>query len=479
MKKMIIFADELLILYNLPWGELFIPIKKKITNQYNISMKKKFIWLLIATLSCCISVTTVSCTSDDVNHSIAPSDQDNPTPAFFTDEINALIDANYPQVLANGYAELIIPSTMFDPNMMQYADYHRDVMKALNELGYKTYINGGAVRDAILGTSIHDLDLSTDATPEEMKEKLTGFNVTTSTTSGGSIAKAYHANGDWTDMVPMKGVSEKLRGKPFIPANASFTTYSKNLIDDTYTRDLTINSLYYDFQKNLIIDYHGGLHDLRDKIIRTVYDANTMYPINPSSLIRTVRFAARYGFNIDKATTTAIKENMHYCKETYTGPYNNYYITKGFGDGCASRTYHYYYKYGIVDYFMPLLKGYAGKTTYETTTCKALDYAETQTKVTASLSMAALFLPVMQQAMTDKEKTLENITATWDSLEKTSGQDVLFGIDDYDGERTAMLNIFYVYFALTDASLKQEATKALKANKQYNNGVILVDAYKQ
>ena len=60
-----------------------------------------------------------------------------------------------------------------------------------------------------------------------------------------------------------------------------------------------------------------------------------MYPINASALIRTVRFAARYGFDIDAATTTAIKDNMHYCKETITGPMNNYYICKGFGDGYA------------------------------------------------------------------------------------------------------------------------------------------------
>ena len=114
-------------------------------------------------------------------------------------------------------------------------------------------------------------------------------------TGGGLVAQAHHPDGDVTDMVPMHGIDSRLQGKPGMPANGAYgQTYSKNLLDDTYSRDLTINSLYYDYQTGDIIDYHGGLHDLREHIIRTVYDANLMYPINSSALIRTVRFAARY-----------------------------------------------------------------------------------------------------------------------------------------------------------------------------------------
>ncbi|MBR1503293.1 MAG: CCA tRNA nucleotidyltransferase, partial [Prevotella sp.] len=338
-------------------------------------------------------------------------------------------------------------------------------------------INGGAVRDAILGTDIHDLDFSTDATPEEMKEKLTGYEVEISMTNGGSIAKAHHPNGDWTDMVPIKGVYESLRGKPFVPADAVYDTYSTRLLDDTYTRDLTINSVYYDFQTNTIIDYHGGLHDLRDKIIRTVYDANTMYSINASALIRTVRFAARYGFDIDAATTTAIKDNMHYCKENITAPMNNYYICKGFGDGCVRRTYQYYSKYGFVDYFMLGLKGYAGTADYEEPMLKALEYIESKTKVSADLAMAAMYLPVMKARMTDQRKTLANITAAWDDLETTSGQKAIYEINDYSMERTAMLNTWYVYFSLTGSALSPESLEKLKENAYYAKGELLTEAY--
>ena len=312
---------------------------------------------------------------------------------------------------------------------------------------------------------------------EEMKEKLTGYEVTISTTSSGSLAKAHHLNGDWTDMVPIKGVYESLRGKPFVPADAVYDTYSTRLLDDTYTRDLTINSVYYDFQTNTIIDYHGGLHDLRDKIIRTVYNANTMYSINASALIRTVRFAARYGFDIDAATTTAIKDNMHYCKENITAPMNNYYICKGFGDGCVRRTYQYYSKYGFVDYFMLGLKGYAGTADYEEPMLKALEYIESKTKVSADLAMAAMYLPVMKARMADQGKTLANITAAWDDLETTSGQKAIYEINDYSMERTAMLNTWYVYFSLTGSALSPESLEKLKENAYYAKGELLTEAY--
>ena len=440
----------------------------KMINWRNATIR---LWMLsIAFLG--ISLANVSCTSAEDE----PSGQIREE-GFFTSEVNTLIDANYPEVVANGYAELIIPSTMFDPGIMKYADYHKDVMVALNRLGYKTYINGGAVRDAIMGTAIHDLDFSTDASPEEMKEQLTGYEVVINTTSGGSVAKAYHPNGDWTDMVPIKGVNERLRGKPFVPADATYATYSKRLVDDTYTRDLTINSIYYDFQNNTIIDYHGGLHDLRDRVVRTVYDANTMYAINASALIRTVRFAARYGFDIDAATTTAIADNMHYCRETISGAMNNYYICKGFGDGCVRRTYEYYRKYGIADYFMLGLKGYIGTDAYEEPMLKALDYIESKTKVTLELAMSAMYLPVMKARLADKERTLEAITAVWDELETTSGQREVYEINDYYMERTAMLNIWYVYFALTGSPLSTEALENLKQNSYYAKGELLVEAY--
>lgn len=124
------------------------------------------------------------------------------------------------------------------------------------------------------------------------------------------------------------------------------------------------------------------------------------------------------------------------------------------------------------------LKGYAGTADYETPLFKALEYVESKTKVSQDLTMSILFLPVMKDKLADKEKALENITAVWDELETGTGQKAIFETNDYSGTRTAMLNTWYVYFALTGGPLSPEALDKLKENADYDKGELLVYAYK-
>ena len=94
------------------------------------------------------------------------------------------------------------------------------------------------------------------------------------------------------------------------------------------------------------------------------------------------------------------------------------------------------------------------------------------------LAMSVMYLPVMKAKMADMEKTLETITAVWDGLETTSGQKEIYEINDYYMERTAMLNIWYVYFSLTGSPLSPEALEKLKENEYYTQGELLVEAYR-
>ena len=401
--------------------------------------------------------------------------------SFYSPEVNKMIDDNYELVKRDGYAELVIPATMYDQSIIQYPQYHKDVMTAMNALGFKTYVNGGAVRDCIFGTPIHDVDFSTDATPQQVKELLTGYEVVIAGTGGGEIAQAIHANGDRTDIVPIKGIDIRLKGLPGMPAEGSYgETYSNSLLDDTYARDLTINSMYYDYQTGDIIDYHGGLHDLREHIIRTVYDANTMYPINSSALIRTVRFAARYGFDIDDATTQAIAKHMHYCDELNPSLLH-YYVTKGFGDGCGKRTFQYYLQYGIIDRYATMLKDYAHNTSYTDRIYAALDYIDAHNGGKMGLGIATVFLPCIEDALGTTQPTMENITSTWDALEVNSGQKLHFELDDYSGTKTEVMTIWTLYKQMTSTATLDDAhlTAAIRAEKYYPKACLLLGGYAQ
>jgi len=417
--------------------------------------------------------TTWSCdsSSDD-------SEELRPESGIFSKAINKLIDENYTKVMADGYAELIIPASMYDQSIYTIADEHKRAMDAISAAGYVTYVNGGAVRDGILGTPLHDVDFSTDATPEQMKAvAIPGAEVVIVTTGGGNIAQAKHSSGEVTDMVPIRGISPQLAGKPTVPKNATFGTYSKRLLDDTYGRDLTINSIYYDYKTGDLIDYHGGLHDLRDHIIRTVYDPDVMFPVNASALIRTVRFAARYGFDIDETTAKAIEKHMHCCDEL-SPSLDNFYVTKGFTDGCGKRTYQYYLKYGILDHFALMLKNYLRTQRYEDYLFPALDYLDEEHNGKISVAIATLFLPCIEDNLGTLEPTQANITALWDKLETESKQKDHFEMDDFSGTKTETMTIWYLYKQMTnDTTLADtEKTKTVKANALYGSARLLLNA---
>lgn len=434
--------------------------------------KKNQLGMLFAILFCSINFLT-SCEKDDD----FSSKQDVVTNNFFSKSVNKLIDENYKLVQENGYAELIIPATYYDKSIINLPLVHCQTMDILAEMGYKTYVNGGAVRDGILGTPIHDVDFSTDATPEQMVAIVP--NATITQTSGGYIAQAHHPDGDVTDMVPIHGIDSRLQGKPGMPPDGAYgQDYSKNLLDDTYSRDLTINSIYYDYQTGNIIDYHGGLHDLREHIIRTIYDANLMFPINPSALIRTVRFAARYGYSIDPATTKAVTDNMHYCDNLSPGLVC-YYVTKGFTDGCGKRTYQYYLDYGITDHYMKMLDGYSRNKSYTDRLFPAFDHIDEKGDGSISLGIAALFLPCIQDALGTTDPSMENIIATWDQLEESSGQKAHFELDDFSGTKTDVMNTWYLYMKMTDDSvLDNNTSKATVLNSNYfKKAMVLLEGY--
>ena len=441
-------------------------------------MVKKFLNPILALmLLASISIVPVSCTLGE-NEDV-PSVPSSGQQGFSSHAINKLIDENYTMVEKDGYAELIIPATLYDRSIFNIVQEHKNAMDAIAAAGYVTYVNGGAVRDGILGTPLHDVDFSTDATPEQMMAvAIPDAEVVKTTTGGGDIAQAKHSSGEVTDMVPIRGISKDLVGKPTVPPDATVGTYSKRLLDDTYSRDLTINSIYFDYQTGDIIDYHGGLHDLREHVIRTVYDANVMFPINSSAIIRTVRFAARYGFDIDGYTSKAIQEHMHYCDNLGTGLLN-FYVMKGFTDGCGQRTYKYYLDNGILGRYVLMLKDYMNKKAYTDRLFPALDYFDEQHAGSISLAIAALFLPCIEDNIGSTEPTQANITALWDKLETESKQKDHFELDDFSGTKTETMTIWYLYKQMTaDATLTDaEKTAAVKSNAKFKLALMLLNGY--
>ena len=175
----------------------------------------------------------------------------------------------------------------------------QDVIKIIERLescGHEAYAVGGCVRDSILGKEPADWDITTSASPEEVKALFT-HTIDTGIAHGtvtimcgrcGYEVTTYRIDGEYKD------------GRH--PESVAFTNL---LSEDLRRRDFTINAMAYN-QTEGLVDLFGGMQDLQDGVIRCVGEATERFSEDALRMLRAVRFAAQLGFSIDKATYDAI-----------------------------------------------------------------------------------------------------------------------------------------------------------------------------
>lgn len=166
--------------------------------------------------------------------------------------------------------------------------------------GYSLYLAGGAVRDIIMDTVPKDYDFSTDATPEIMKEILKDYNTYDTGIDHGTITVLVND-------IPYEITT--FRHDTICDGRHAVVTFSKSMKDDSERRDFTINAMYADIEGN-VYDFHNGLDDIKNKIVRFVGDADTRIQEDALRILRYARFVACLGFdNIDSKTSMAIGRN--------------------------------------------------------------------------------------------------------------------------------------------------------------------------
>lgn len=180
------------------------------------------------------------------------------------------------------------------------------VVRRLHRYGHEAYLVGGCVRDLLLGRQPKDFDVATSATPTEIKQlfrncRIIGrrFRLAHIIFRGKIIeTSTFRSQPPPTDL----GTSDASK---IIRRDNIFGTAE----EDALRRDFTVNGLFHDLRANRVIDYVGGLEDLRRKRIRTIGDPQVRIPEDPVRIIRAIKFAARLGFRIDRATESAMVEH--------------------------------------------------------------------------------------------------------------------------------------------------------------------------
>lgn len=177
-------------------------------------------------------------------------------------------------------------------------DNAKKILNILTDAGFEAYIVGGCVRDALLGRTPGDWDITTSAEPHQVKELFkrtvdTGIQhgtVTVLMGNEGYEVTTYRIDGKYEDGRHPKDV-----------------TFTRDLTEDMKRRDFTINAMAYNEQEGLI-DRFGGIEDLNAGIIRCVGDPNERFGEDALRIMRAVRFSAQLDYEIDEDTEKAIQK---------------------------------------------------------------------------------------------------------------------------------------------------------------------------
>lgn len=179
-----------------------------------------------------------------------------------------------------------------------------DILKIFNRNGYEAYFVGGCVRDYLLGEEFSDIDITTNALPEEVKNV---FRKSIDTgIQHGTVTILF--NGDSYEVTTFRTEEDYTNHRS--PEKVEFVS---NLREDLDRRDFTINAMALDYNGKLF-DYHDGDKDLSSKIIRTVNNPNERFYEDALRMLRAFRFSSKLGFEIEDNTLNAIKKNAELIK---------------------------------------------------------------------------------------------------------------------------------------------------------------------
>lgn len=199
-----------------------------------------------------------------------------------------------------------------DRHCISRRDIDPDAIKVMYRLvnaGYTAYLVGGSVRDILMGRRPKDFDVSTDAHPNQIRRlfrncfligrrfrlahiKFGGKIIETST-----FRRIPEANG-----APPGKTGGKSGG--YQHSDNTFGTPA----EDARRRDFTVNGLFYDIKTFSVIDYVGGLEDLDKRLLRSIGDPVVRFREDPVRMLRAIRFSARLGLSIDRASQRAMRQ---------------------------------------------------------------------------------------------------------------------------------------------------------------------------
>lgn len=175
-----------------------------------------------------------------------------------------------------------------------------EVTRRLQSENFESYWAGGCVRDQLLGVEPKDYDVATNAKPQEIKAL---FPRSQSVGAAFGVVIVHH-HGHTVEVATFRTDGVYSDGRR--PDNIQFATAK----DDAQRRDFTINGMFFNPMNATLVDYVGGQKDVANKLIRAIGDPHARFGEDHLRMMRAIRFAARFDFDIEPTTFAAI-QNLH------------------------------------------------------------------------------------------------------------------------------------------------------------------------
>jgi len=176
-----------------------------------------------------------------------------------------------------------------------------EVLNIIHDYGYEAYAVGGYVRDMLLNIKSNDIDITTNATPMELKNIFPDINI---------ARKNYGSTSLIYKNIRFEITTYRSEGVYLDNRHPERIEYVNDLKTDLLRRDFTINTICLDKDDN-IIDLLNGIDDLNKRTIITVNDSNKSFSDDALRILRAIRFAITLNFSLDKKVIDAIKNNKH------------------------------------------------------------------------------------------------------------------------------------------------------------------------
>lgn len=175
------------------------------------------------------------------------------------------------------------------------------VTSTLQEAGFEAFVVGGAVRDLLLGVKPKDFDIATNATPEQVRKLFRRAFII------GKRFQIVHVmfGQDLLEVTTFRGTASASAPKDEHGRVLRDNTFGSQA-EDAVRRDFTINAMYYNPANEQVLDYHGGIEDIRAKTLRIIGQPEARYREDPVRMLRVVRFAAKLKFGIEPHTAAPI-----------------------------------------------------------------------------------------------------------------------------------------------------------------------------